>query len=104
MRLGDKSLDLSPEEFERATRRFFDVAGIRLDAFETNHREKIKASDETYEIDVAGRFEFAGGRYLTLVECKKQNRPVEREVVQVLFDRLRATGAQKAFMFSTGGF
>jgi hypothetical protein len=45
MRLGDKSLDLSPEEFERATRRFFDVAGIRLDSFETKHREKIKASD-----------------------------------------------------------
>lgn len=39
-----------------------------------------------------------------LVECKNHVRPVEREDVQVLADRLRATGAQKGILFSTNGF
>jgi hypothetical protein len=42
-----------------------------------------------YEIDVSVRFEALGADFLVLVECKHQKRPVERERVQVLLDRIR---------------
>jgi restriction system protein len=41
---------------------------------------------------------------LVLAECKDHARPVEREDVQVLADKLRAAGAQKGMLFSTNGF
>jgi len=38
-----------------------------------------------------------GAKYLTLVECKMYKSPISREKVQVLFDKLRAIGAQKEY-------
>jgi len=41
---------------------------------------------------------------LVLIECKYHKNPIKREVVQVLLDKLRATGAQKGIVFSTVKF
>ena len=46
----------------------------------------------------------AGSLIKVLIECKRYGRPVEREKVAVLADKLRALGAHKGMMFSTSGF
>src|SRR5262249_23447663 len=56
-----------------------------------------------YEIDVTARFK-ALGDMLVLIECKHHKNPIKREVVQVLYDKLRALGAQKGMIFSTVKF
>lgn len=104
MRLRDKSVDLTPKHFEKAVRNFLHMTAESLESFKTTHRERLKADDGTYEIDVVARFVALGVRFVVLIECKKQKRPVEREVVQVLHDRVRAVGAHKGMLFSTGGF
>lgn len=38
------------------------------------------------------------------MECKRYKSKVKREVVQLLYDKLRATGTQKGMIFSTRGF
>lgn len=39
-----------------------------------------------------------------LVECKYHKNAIKRDVVQVLYDRMRAVGAQKGMVFSTSRF
>jgi restriction system protein len=60
--------------------------------------------DGEYRIDITARFRQLGVDFLVLVACKDQSRPVEREDVQVLADKKRGTGAQKAILFATNGF
>ena len=79
-------------------------AGNTLEGFIVEHRELLQAPDGRYEIDVTARFRALGVNFLVLVECKDHVRPIEREAVQILADRKRATGAQKAILFSTNGF
>jgi restriction system protein len=104
MRLGKKAIDLSPEEFEKTVQRLLHVLGAELHSFETSHREVIPSDDGAYEIDITARFKALGLDFLVLIECKKQQRPVERSVIQVLYDKIRAAGAHKGIVFSTGGF
>jgi restriction system protein len=79
-------------------------AGSPLDGFRIEHRPSLQAPDGRYEIDATVRFRALGVDFLVLVECKDHVRPIERDVVQVLADRKRTTGAQKAILFSTNGF
>ncbi len=79
-------------------------AGNMLEGFIVEHRELLQAPDGRYEIDVTARFRALGVDFLVLVECKDHVRPIEREDVQILADRKRATAAQKAILFSTNGF
>ena len=75
-----------------------------LPELEVQRLEKIEGSDGTYEIDVTARFEVLGASFLVLAECKHHKNPIKREAMQVLYDRLRAVGANKGMMFSTSGF
>jgi len=68
------------------------------------HNEIIKVSDGEYQIDGTIRFQVMGVSYLTLVECKKYKGPISREKVQVLFDKIRAVGAQKGILVTTSYF
>jgi restriction system protein len=79
-------------------------AGRDLESFRVEHRELVAAPDGQYEIDVTARFRQLGVDFVVLVECKDHARPVEREDVQVLADKKRATGAQKALLVATNGF
>ncbi len=97
-------VDLSPEAFELTVKSWLDATGKSLTAFESSHRNKLSGSDGKYEIDVTAKFEELGVQFLVLVECKHQRSPVKRDVVQVLYDRLRATGAHKGIMFATTTF
>lgn len=92
---------ITPLEFELEVRRLLQAAAGSLKSFSADHRPVISGVDGDYEIDVAITFEAVGVNFLVLVECKKTSRPIEREVIQVLHDRVRSTGAHKGIVFSS---
>ncbi|WP_094603269.1 hypothetical protein SPSIL_050160 [Sporomusa silvacetica DSM 10669] len=95
---------MSPREFEQFVIMLLEVAVVDIPNVEVQHNEIIKASDGEYQIDGTIRFEVMGIKYLTLVECKMYKPPISREKVQVLYDKLRALGAQKGILATTSYF
>lgn len=98
------SMMLSPNEFELEVQRILNEEGMGLKDFSTAHLEKMQGTDGDYIIDITARFEALGADFLVLIECKRQSAPVEREIVQVLADKMRSINAQKGMLFSTAGF
>jgi restriction system protein len=96
--------EMSPQEFEKFVMELFKITAADIPNVEVNHNEIIKVSDGSYQIDGTIRFELMGAKYLTLVECKMYRKPVSREKVQVLYDKLRAIGAQKGILATTSYF
>ena len=45
-----------------------------------------------------------GIKYTTLIECKHYKNSISREKVQVLYDKIRQTGANKGILISTSNF
>lgn len=100
-----KPVTLTPQQFETEVEILLNKLGSgKLAEFRTGRLERLQGADGEYEIDVTVRFEALGSNYLVLVECKHHKTPIKRDVVQVLYDRLRATGAQKGMIFATAGF
>lgn len=93
-------VQLSPRDYEKAVKAYLDAMGERLQGFRSEHREE----SDGYEIDVTVRFNALGVDFLVLVECKHYRRNVEREVFQVLHDKVRQLGAHKGMVFATSGF
>ncbi len=76
-----------------------------LESFEAQHKVNVVGVDGDFEIDVSVRFTvFGGARFHVLAECKRHSHPIKRDVVQILNDRLRSTGAHKGFVFATAAF
>lgn len=103
---GDRypAVDMSPQDFERWTADFLRRADAELSNFKVANSEVIQSADGAYSFDATVRFESMGLSFLVLVECKHQKRPIERQQVQVLQDKLRSVSAQKAVLFATTGF
>ena len=101
---SDRPSKLDGAEFEQVVSEILASMGRGLPDFRVERQEVIVAPDGQYRIDVSLRFSQLGVNFLVLAECKNHVRPVEREDVQVLADRLRAAGAQKGMLFSTNGF
>jgi restriction system protein len=101
---SDRPSKLDGAEFERVVEEMLTSMGRGLPDFRVERQELIVAPDGQYRIDLSLRFSQFGVSFLVLGECKNHVRPVEREDVQVLADRLRAAGAQKGMLFSTNGF
>lgn len=96
---------LTPLQFEEHVRELLMIGGCgRLADFRTTHREKLPGQDGDYEIDVTARFRALEVDFLVLVECKHQRSPVKRDIVQILHDRVRSTGAHKGMIFATARF
>ncbi len=95
---------MSPKEYEREVARLLTAVGRDLPGFRVEHLEAIETTEGTFRIDVTARFTQLGADFLVLIECKDHVRPVEREDVLVLADKLRAASAQKGMLFSTNGF
>ena len=96
--------EITPTEFEKLIHDYFSNLGRNLSEFKSTHNLIIKKPDGDYQIDVYAEFEVFGSVIKVLVECKKYKNSVKRETVQLLFDKLRATGTQKGMIFSTSGF
>jgi|SRR5215813_3940449 len=95
---------IAGREFEGLVAKILNELGTSLPEFRLERLEPIKAPDGQYRIDITVRFTQLGATFLVLVECKDHARPIEREAVQLLSDKLRAAGAHKGMLFSTNGF
>ncbi len=95
---------LTPKQFEEEVESLLIKLGVGLVEFKVQRLENIDASNGSYEIDVTARFDALGVNFLVLIECKHHKNPIKRDVVQVLFDRLRAVGGHKGMVFSTARF
>jgi restriction system protein len=103
-KLFEQPVNLTPEQFEEEVEKLLRKLGVDLAEFKVQRLEKLDAADGVYEIDVTARFDALGASFLVLIECKHHKSPIKREVVQVLFDRLRAVGGHKGMIFSTARF
>lgn len=95
---------LTPLAFETTVRDILEKSGASLDSFVTRHGERLEGVDGSYEIDVTARFKAMDVSFLVLVECKHHKNPIKRELVQVLHDKVRSTGAHKGILFASTGF
>ena len=96
--------NITPLEFEKLVYDWLKKSFSNLEAFEAKHRERMKGLSGEFEIDVLVRFTALNVNFITLIECKHLKRPVEREAVQILHDRIRETGAQKGMLITTSSF
>lgn len=96
--------EITPIDFEKLIHDYLSNIGKDLKSFSSKHNQIIQKPDGSYQIDIYAEFEELGGIFKVLVECKKHINPIKREVAQILYDKLRATGSQKGMIFSTSGF
>ena len=96
--------DMTPEEFEKYSLDILKEQTKGLENLEIQHNVIIKKNDGNYQIDGKIQFDVMGVRYVTLVECKHYKSPITREKVQVLYDKIRAIGANKGILISTSNF
>jgi restriction system protein len=109
MRLEDgvdhwPSFELSPTDYERAVAELVRAVNHEVTDWEVRHLDPLDGVDGRFVIDATVRFRLMGADYLTLFECKRHASPVKREDVQVLHDKLRATGAHKGVVVAASGF
>jgi restriction system protein len=105
LRMFEAVKDITPSEFELLVKQWFEAQSESIDSFDSQHRELLAGADGEFEIDVSIRFKmFGGAQFHILVECKKHKNAIKRDIVQVLNDRLRSTGAHKGFVFATASF
>jgi restriction system protein len=103
--MANSNLEISATDFECLVRDWILKQGGELTSLQVTHNAKIEGYDSTYQIDVLAKFQaFAGAEFTVLIECKKYRSAVERELVQVLHDKVRSLGAHKGMLFATSGF
>jgi restriction system protein len=100
----DINANISPTEFELLVKEYLEGVGKDLKTFIAEHNAYITSSDGEYQIDIYAEFEFIGATFKVIIECKRHKNKIKREVVQLLYDKLRSTGAHKGMIFSTSGF
>jgi len=100
------SSSISPVEFEKFCLKVLKAYAEeeKLKDFKIAHNEKIKKGDETYQIDIYAEYTALHVKNKVIVECKRLNRPVERDEVVILIDKVRSLGANKGILISTSGF
>src|SRR4051794_5122992 len=96
--------DMSPAEFEQFVVELLDSVTGLVDGLSVVLHDKLEGTDGTYDFDATVRFGFGGLHFLVLVEAKRHKNPIKRELVQVLHDKLRSVGAQKAAMIATTSY
>lgn len=97
-------LNMSPTDFERFSLNILRQQTKELENLSFEHNVIVEKSDGSYQIDGIIRFDVMGITYITLVECKHYKSSISREKVQVLYDKIRATGAHKGILISTSNF
>jgi restriction system protein len=97
---------LTPTEFEQTVLAWLRKCGQGRDGnAKAEHLGVVAGAGGEYKIDVLAQISIFGGAIVViLVECKHQQRPVEREDVMVVEAKLRDVSAHKGILFSTSGF
>lgn len=97
-------LDMTPTEFEKHSLRVLTEQLHNIDGCIFQHDKIIEVDDGNYQIDGYIEFELMGIRYKTLIECKHYKTSISREKVAVLYDKIRACGANKGVLVSSSNF
>ncbi|WP_347490454.1 restriction endonuclease [Desulfoscipio sp. XC116] len=97
-------LEMTPTEFEKHSLRILteQIQNIRNCNFQ--HNKIMEVDDGNYQIDGYIEFELMGIYYKTLIECKHYKSSISREKVAVLYDKIRACGANKGVLVSSSNF
>lgn len=96
--------NISPAEFEQFVADLLSAGSPGLENYRVQAHEVLQGVDGSYDFDATVRFSVLGMDYLVLVEDKRHEHPIKRELVQVLHQKLQSVGAQKAVMISTAPF
>ena len=75
-----------------------------LGDFSIVHNHKVQTDDGDYQIDIYAEFVALSVRFRVIIECKRYTRPVEREKIVVLADKVRSLDGHKGILISTSGF
>lgn len=75
-----------------------------LTDFSIIHNHKIETDDGDYQIDIYAEFVALSVRFKVIAECKRYTRPIEREKIALLSDKIRSLGGHKGILISTSGF
>ena len=97
-------LDMTPTEFEKHSLRVLTEQLQHIESCIFQHDKIIEVDDGNYQIDGYIEFELMGIKYKTLVECKHYKTSISREKVAVLYDKIRACGANKGVLISSSNF
>ena len=96
--------DISPIEFEQSIFEIFKGLQHKVKHYEVIHDAKEKSEKAEYQIDIKITFEFLGADFKVLVECKKFNSSIKRDLIQILHDKVKELGAHKGILVSSSGF
>jgi restriction endonuclease Mrr len=95
----------TPKEFELAVVGWLRASAQSLTTSTISHLKHLAGSGGDYEFDAVVELTlFGGARLVTLVECKRWSRPVDRETLLALWAKLQDVGAHKAMVVATCGF
>src|ERR1700754_3058885 len=97
--VGLQMSPISPLEFEKLVHEYLIQLGKPLNKFEVKHDIILKVNDGDYQIDVRAEFEVLNVKIIVLIQCKRHRSPIKREVVQILHEKIRSTGAHKRLVF-----
>lgn len=93
--------EITPEEFEQYTLDMLKKVTDGLEDVVFEHDVIIDTYDGSYQIDGRISYKALGCNIVMLVECKKYSGPVKREHIQILYDKVRSTGANKGIFVTT---
>ena len=102
--LKDTVLEMSSIDFEKYALQVLKSKIKGLENVKFIHNKIIEAYDGNYQLDGYIEFEVMGVLYKTIVECKHYKYPISREIIQKVYDNLRAVGAHKGIVVSTSNF
>lgn len=97
-------LQMSPTDFEKYSLNILGEQTNHLDNCTFQHNKIIEVDDGNYQIDGYIEFNLMGITYKTIVECKHYKSAITREKVAVLYDKIRACGANKGILISSSNF
>ena len=100
----DTILDMDPTDFEKYALQVLESKTRGLENVKFVHNTVVEAYDGNYQLDGYIEFEVMGVLYKTIVECKHYKYPISREIIQKVYDNLRAIGAHKGIVISTSNF
>ena len=100
----DSFLEMTPVDFEKFCLHILENKTKGLNNVKICHNKIMKVYDGKYQLDGYIEFDAMGVTYKTIVECKHYKAPISREIVQKVYDNLRAIGAQKGIVISTSNF
>lgn len=104
MPFKESILDMTPTEFEKHSLRILTEQIQNIGICNFQHNKIMEVDDGNYQIDGYIEFQLMGIYYKTLIECKHYKSSISREKVAVLYDKIRACGANKGVLVSSSNF